>query len=79
MMSPVPFTTVDGPSKLRDDSAGKMCATGAEVKLARHAKKGGLSLIAEAKMVSYKQFECIRSAFPGFKNLLTDVEGPDRG
>lgn len=39
----------------------------------------GLPLAAKKKIMSYKHFGFARSAFPGHKNIFSEVEGPERG
>lgn len=41
-------------------------------------KKNGLPLATKEKMVYYKQFEFVRSTFPGYKNISSEVRGPER-
>lgn len=79
MVDNAPMTFVDHPSFHRNNPARKSCALASAVDFALHVKKNGKYFAEEEKMVNYKQFGFVSSSFPGYKNVISDVKGPERG
>lgn len=65
-------------SDQRKNSTGKSCALATVVRVVLHAKKNEPTLAAEKKIVSYKRFGFVRSAFPNYDNIIGDVRSPER-
>lgn len=78
MMSAASLTCADNSLLHQNILAEKLCALSTAVEFVLHVRTNGLPLAVGEKMAKYKPFEFVRSTFPGYKNVISNVRDPER-
>lgn len=68
-----PLVLVKHPSMYTAFPGRFSCSLASSAEYAIHAKKQGLARAEEAAMVNYRPFNYVASTFPGFKNVITNI------
>lgn len=73
------LTLLNSLPQYRSNSAKKQCTRATAVGFALHIRKNGLLLATKTEMVNYKLSRSVRSAFPAYECVTTDVKSGERG
>jgi len=69
----VPIVFAKSPSFFTTNPARKTCTLASSTEFAVHVKKNGLPFKEELAMVNYVNFNYVASNYPGFKNVVNNV------
>lgn len=79
MVGATSVTIVDDPSNPRRNPARKSWTVATAVDFVLRMKKNELPLATEQRMVSCEQLGSVRSAFPEYRNITSNVNGAELG